>query len=251
MPRRKRRSTAETTALRGLSLVLHREGKKVRAARVRRGWRQVELGRRTRLSQATVSKIERGEGATLSLATWQRVADALDLPLDLKLGRDAREETADAGHLAIQELILRLGRQVGYGRTFELPTKPSDPGGWVDVGLIDHPHRRLLLAECVNSLGDIGASTRASDRKAREAQDLAATLGGEEPYSVHVCWVMRDTRRNRELVRRYPELFATRFPGSSRQWVDALITGLEPPVERGLVWCDVTATRVFEWRRTR
>jgi transcriptional regulator with XRE-family HTH domain len=223
----------------------------VRAARVRRRWTQAELGRRTRLAQPTISKLETGDGATLALATWQRVADALELPLDLKLGRDAREETADAGHLGMQELLLRFGHKAGYGRTFELVTKPSDPTGWVDVGLIDHPRRRLLLAECVNSMGDIGASTRASDRKRREAEDLAVVLGGEEPYSVHVCWVIRDTRRNRQLVARYPELFATRFPGSSRAWVRALTEGGEPPDERGLLWCDVAATRLFEWRRTR
>jgi len=193
--------------------------------------------------------MERGDGATLSIAAWRRVAIVLDLPFEIKFGRDAREETADAGHLALQELVLRLGRAAGYGRTFELPTKPSNPRLSTDVGLVDNSRRRLLLIECVNSLGDIGAATRSSDRKAIEAEGLAISLGHGEPYAVHVCWVVRNTRRNRELLARYPEIFASRFMGSSRAWVRALTTGSDPPPARGLVWSDAKAMRLFDWRR--
>ena len=69
-----------------------------------------------------------------------------------------------------------------------------------------------------------------------------------EPYAVRVCWVVRATRRNRRLLATYPELFASRFPGSSRGWFEALTTGSTPPPEPGLVWCDVGATRLLEWR---
>ncbi len=245
----KRRTALEMRALRALHEVMQREGQKVRAARMRRGWSQRELGRRTGLAQATISKMERGDGATLSIVAWQRVATVLDLPLDLRLGRDRREEPADAGHIAVQELVLRLGRRAGYERTFELLTKPSQPGLSVDVGLVDHKRRRLVLVECVNSFGDIGAAARSSDRKGKEAENLAIALGHGRPYSVHVCWVVRDTRRDRELVARYPEVFGTRFSGSSQAWVRALTDGSEPPAERGLVWSDVRATRLFAWRR--
>jgi transcriptional regulator with XRE-family HTH domain len=134
-------------------MVLQREGAKVRAARLRRGWTQAELGRRAGLSQVTISKIERGEGGTLSLIAWQRVVDALELPLDLKLGRDGREETRDAGHLAMQEFLLRLGRRSGYSRTFELKTKPSNPSAWADVGLVDHSRRRLIRPQAGRGRG--------------------------------------------------------------------------------------------------
>jgi transcriptional regulator with XRE-family HTH domain len=222
------------------------EGAKVRAARVRRHWRQTDLARRVDLSQPTISSIERGEGATLSLVAWQRIADAFDLSLTLKLGRDRLEETRDAGHLAMQELVLRLGRRQRVTRTFELR---SAGGRWTDVGLADHASGRLVLVECVNVIQDIGSAIRASDRKLAEAESLAVALGPDRPRAVHACWVVRSTRRNRHLVARYPELFATRFPGSSRAWVAALTAGASPPAQRGRVWCDVAATRVFAWRR--
>jgi len=235
-------------ARRRLAVQMSREGRKVRSARRRRRLRQADLGVKAGLSQSAVSDLELGRGASLSLVAWQRVAIVLDLPLRFELGRDALEEPRDAGHLAIQELLLRLGRVTGRRRTFELATKPADPSRSTDVGLIDDAHRCLLLLECVNSFGDIGASIRSADRKRAEAEALAISLGNGNPYTVSECWVVRATRRNRALVARYPELFATRFPGSSRAWTAALTSGTAPPRERGLVWCDIHATHIFEWR---
>ena len=66
---------------------------------------------RAGLSQTMISEIELGNGGALSLVAWQRLAIVLDLPLHFELGRDPLEEPRDAGHLAIQELVLRLGRR--------------------------------------------------------------------------------------------------------------------------------------------
>lgn len=248
---KKRRSKLEITALRELQAHLRNAGQQIRAARRRRGWIQKELGRRAELSQQTVSQLERGDGATLSLAAWKRVCLVVGVRFEIKLGRDSLELPADAGHLAIQEFMLRLGRATGYDRTFELPTKSSDPSRSTDVGLVNHSKRRLVRIECVNTFGDIGAAVRSSDRKQREAEGLAIALGHGAPYTVHEVWVVRDTRRNRALVSRYPEIFAARFPAPSRAWTRALSTGIEPPGDAGLVWCDSNATRLYEWRRSR
>jgi hypothetical protein len=106
-----------------------------------------------------------------------------------------------------------------------------------------------VLAECWNTIGDIGAAARSSERKRADAEALAAARWGEAPAAVGVVWVVRATARNRALVARYPEVFAARFPGSSAGWVRALTEGAAPPDEPGLVWCDVAATRLFAWRR--
>jgi transcriptional regulator with XRE-family HTH domain len=244
----RRRSAHATVAKRTLQPLMTAEGAKIRRARKRKRWTQASLGARIGLAQPTISDLERGEGANLSVLVWQEVASLLGLNFDLSLGRDPFEEPADAGHLGIQELILRLGRQNDLKRTFELPTKPADPQFSTDVGLIDDLNRSLVQVECVNTFGKINAAIRSSDRKRAEAEAHAIATGQGEPYSVHQVWVIRATRRNRELLARYPELFATRFPASSRAWVDALTNGASPPKEMGLVWCDVAATRVFEWR---
>lgn len=244
----RKRWPLDAEARRRLAEQMAREGRGVRAARKRRRFRQVDLGAKAGLCQSVISKVELGMGGTLSLVAWQRIAIVLDLPLRFELGRDALEEPRDAGHLAMQELVMRLGRATGRRRTFELATKPADPSRSVDVGLIDDGQRALVRVECVNSWGDVGASIRSSDRKRAEAEALAMSIGSGDPYSVHECWVVRATRRNRALVARYPELFASRFPASSRVWRVALTLGATPPLGRGLVWCDVKATRIFEWR---
>jgi hypothetical protein len=70
-----------------------------------------------------------------------------------------------------------------------------------------------------------------------------------EGAHVGVVWVVRASARNRALIERYPEIFAARFAAASRAWVEALTRGMPIPKQPGLVWCDVGATRIFEWRR--
>jgi hypothetical protein len=92
-------------------------------------------------------------------------------------------------------------------------------------------------------------------RKLAEAEEHATALWGMQPHRVAGCWIVRDSRRNRQLLQRYPEVFPSRFEGSSRGWVEALTIcaaaakPVEPPREPGLVWCDASATRLFAWRR--
>lgn len=230
---------------------MRREGAKVRLARKRRNLTQAALGAKCGLSQSAISDLEIGDGGGLSLVAWQRVAIVLDVPLRVELGRDAIEQPVDAGHLQIQELVMRLGRAAGYRRTFELPSRPSDPSRSTDVGLFDDTARRLLQIECVNTFGDIGAAIRSSDRKRAEADAVAIARSEGQSYAVHQCWVVRATRRNRELLATYPELFGARFPGSSGGWVRALTRGGAPPDKLGLVWCNLQATGIFEWRPRR
>jgi transcriptional regulator with XRE-family HTH domain len=230
-------------------------GRGIADARHRRKKTQQQLAESVGVSRSALGRIERGQGGGHTMDAWQRVALGAGVPLVVRLQRDPLEETLDEGHLAMQELVLRCGRLSGYGRSFELATRPSEPWRSTDVGLRDDRRHILMLCECWNSFGDIGAAARSSTRKVDEAREYAAAIWGTEPHRVASCWIVRDTRRNRALVRRYPEVFATRLPGSSARWVAALTarhrasTQPEPPPEPGLVWSDMNATRLFAWRR--
>lgn len=228
--------------------LLARIGAEIRGMRERRGWTRTELARRAGLGRMVESRIEGGIGHP-DLDALQRIALALDRPLLVSFGgRDPSEPPADAGHLAIQELVLRLGRAVGYTGSFELPTRPAEPWRSADVGLASDDRCQLIHAECWNTIGDVGGAARSSARKLAELQDLAMARWGARS-STGLVWIVRATARNRALIGRYPEVFASRFPGSSSGWVKALTTGSDPPAEPGLVWCDVGATRLFAWRR--
>ncbi|HEY6570332.1 MAG TPA: helix-turn-helix transcriptional regulator, partial [Candidatus Limnocylindrales bacterium] len=130
---------------------LARLGAEVRNARRRRRLTQAALGTRVGLSQSAISRAERGLGGGLTLDAWQRIAIALGITLRINLQRDPLAETADAGHLAMQELVLRLGRAAGYKGVLELPTKPAEPWRSIDVALIDDARRRLTVVECWNT----------------------------------------------------------------------------------------------------
>ena len=226
-------------------------GGQLRAARRRRGWTQQQLAERVGLSRSAISAIERGLGGSHTLDTWQRIAVALDLPLRIDLGRDPYEEPSDAGHLRMQELVLRLARGAGYVGSFELPTRPIDPRHSADCGLLDRPGRRLILAECWNTITDLGAGARSTNRKIAEAHAFAVSVFGADGVEVGACWVVRDTRRNRALFDSYPEIIGSRFPGSSDAWAAALTRGGPIPKEPGIVWCDVAATRIYARRPRR
>ena len=221
------------------------------AASSRRGLhlRQAIIAARCGVSRGRLGDLEQGRGAGAPLGLWIALGLAIGRPLRVEFSRAIQTDTVDAGHLAIQELVLRLGRRAGYGRAFEIPTRPADPTRSTDVGLRSDARRTLVLVECWNTIGDLGAAARSTSRKVAETEEQAVAAGGERPFAVRAVWVVRATARNRALVVRYPEVFAARFPGSSARWVAALTSGAEPPAEPGLVWSDVGATRLFAWRR--
>ncbi len=228
---------------------LTRLGNELRLARKRRRLLQRSVGVRAGLSQSAISRIECGRGGSLSLDAWQRVALSVGRPLRITLARDRLEEPADAGHLAIQELVAGIARRAGYHVVPELASRSTDPRRSVDLALLDERAGRLILVEVWNSIGDIGAALRSTARKLADLEARPPT--GMVATTVGACWVVRATPRNRALIGRYPELFTARFRGSSAGWCAALIARAPPPGGPGIVWADGAARRLFPWRRSR
>ena len=248
---RRRPSDSEREAARLTQALALALGETVRAARVRIGLTQAQLAARVGVRQAWISRIELGHGVRVPLHLWVALGVALGRPLAISFTRPLGEprEPTDAGHLAMQERLLELARATGRTGTFELPTRPADPRYSIDVGVRDPRHRVLLVQETWNTFGDLGAAVRSRNRKAAESTDLAATLGDGLPYRVASVWIVRSSAANRALVSRFPQIFRSAFPGSSRAWARALQAGSPPPLEPGLVWMDPTTGRISEWRR--
>jgi hypothetical protein len=175
---------------------------------------------------------------------------AVGRPLAVRLSRDIEQpEPSDAGHLAAQELVLALGRRHGRRTNVELATKPWDPSQSADTVLIDDKQRVMVLIEIISRAGDLGAGFRAGDRKAAELERLAILAGGDEgPYRVAVGWLLVDSAANRNVVRRYPEVLRSRFPGSSSGLARALMEGAEPPKQPAIAWVDTRAGVIRELR---
>jgi transcriptional regulator with XRE-family HTH domain len=244
-PRRPSRTAAAATLDREL---LGTIGRGVREARLRRSQTQREVALLAGVSASTVQRIEAGRAMHISLDSIQRTAHAIGRPLRLELSPDPLREPADAGHLAMQELVVRLGTAAGYVAIPEMPAVRQ--GSWrsTDIALRSDAARRFLVLECWNSIDDVGSACRGTDRKLADGTAYAAARWGEGEHLVAACWVVRATARNRALLATYPALFAARFTGSSAAWVRALTDGADPPREAGLVWSDIRAKRLFPWR---
>lgn len=228
-------------------------GRAVRHGRLKLRLTQKQLAARIGVHQSAISRIELGQGERVPLRVWVAFGVALGRPLAVSLTRPLGEtrEPTDAGHLAMQERLLELARTTGRNATFELPTRPSNPRHSIDVCVRDVRRRVLLIEEAWNTFGDIGAAMRSTNRKGVEAADLAATIDEGPPYRVAIVWIVRPTAANRALLGRYPQIFRSAFPGSSRAWARALTSGGSPPDRAGLVWLDPLTGGISEWRRSR
>lgn len=247
MVRRVVRRSAQVAGQREAQAIVAALGGTVRASRRARHLTLEALAARIGISRARLAEIERGEGGGAPIATWIALGIALERPLAVSFSRPLHEPrgTADAGHLDVQEHLLRLARATGRPGTFELPTRPSDPARSTDVGIRDVRHGARILAECWNTFGDLGAAVRATNRKTAEA---AATWPADRIASV---WVVRASAANRRLLARYPHIIEAAFPGPSRAWLRALRDGTSPPSTTGLVWYDPATDRLLEHRRAR
>jgi transcriptional regulator with XRE-family HTH domain len=254
-PRRKEHEIAGSREARSLAGTL---GDDARATRHRRRLTQQRVSDRVGISRARLAELERGEGDNAPLATWVKLGIALARPLAVAFSRDIDADSAanaprDAGHLAAQELVLRLARGHGRRASVELATRPHDPAHAADVVLRDERARTLILVEILNRAGDLGAAARSTDRKAAELERFAILEGGDEgPFHVASGWLLVDSAANRRLVARYPEFLRTRLPGSSVAWARALAYGaaLPPGAAPALAWVDTRAGRIhpLRWR---
>jgi transcriptional regulator with XRE-family HTH domain len=250
MPARKRRRTdAEIAGERLARHVAVLLGEEVRRSRRRRGLTQQALAERVGLSRQRIGDIEAGRSLALPMPVWFGIAAALNRYLKFEFGRDALADVADAGHLAIQELVIRVAKAAGWEVQLEAKSRAWESNRSIDVRLIDRKQRRIVIVECWNTFGDVGAAARSSNAKVRDEEQHAVAIAGDgPPFAVHFVWVVRDTRANRELIARYPQAFAARLPGSSHAWLKALTMRAPPPTGSGLVWCDVNSTRLLARR---
>ena len=169
-----------------------------------------------------------------------------------KFARDPQAELADAGHLAIQELVVRVAKAAGWEVSVEAPSRAWASGRSIDVRLTDRRTRQIVVVECWNTFGDLGAASRSGNAKVADEELRAVAIAGEgRPFRVGLVWVVRNTKANREVLARYPGFFESRLPGSSARWIDTIGETAAMPPGPGLVWCDLHATRLLARRRPR
>jgi transcriptional regulator with XRE-family HTH domain len=195
-----------------------RFGRIIRAARLRRGWRQHDVAVRAGIDQTTQSLIERGEVAGLTVRTLRRSAEALGLSLGMELRGPARVVSlADTGHARLVEFVVAVIRRSGWSVLVEYTFNHFGERGSVDI-VAWHPVRRaLLVVEVKTRLLDVQELLATFDRKCRIVPPLLGRQRAWNAVIIGRLLVVADGTSQRRVVRAHAHTFDATLPDSARR----------------------------------
>lgn len=175
----------------------------------------------------------------MSLTVWMRAGDAVGADLHAYFeGASGADAPRDAVHLGHQELIARYAEPGGWRAAAE-----EGLGGAGVADIVLARGEETALVEVWDWFADVGGAFRSWDRK---LERLESGTDGR----VSGCWVVRATRRNRELFAAHRTLFDARFRGSASAWLAAFRDNNVPmPETPALLWVSVKGDRLFASRR--
>lgn len=184
----------------------------LRSGRVDRGLTQQELARAVGISRSRESHVERGLVGSVSVAKWSELLAVVGLELSVQTfptGQPMR----DAAHAALlQRLRGHLHATLRWRTEIPMPIL-GDLRAWDAMIHGDGWH---LGVEGETRPGDLQALERRIALKHRDSGIEGVIL------------LLRDSRRNRDLVRAYGDMLAARFSIPGRRALQLLAAGTYP-----------------------
>ena len=198
-------------------------------------------GHAAHLSQAAVSRAERGEARDLTIRVLLEIADALGARVSLKLlwQGEALDRLLDAAHAGLVDEVVRLLRLHGWEVHPELTFNHFGERGSIDV-LAWHPiHGALPIFEVKSVMPDVQALLSRVDRKQRIAR-VIATERRCKVATVSKLVVMPEDRTARRRAAEHEATLGLALPARTaevRRWVQRPVTALAgllflPPSQR-------------------
>lgn len=227
-------------------VVAKRLGVGLKDSRLAAGLTQRQLGDRAGVSQPQIARMEAGHGWDAGIDTWAVCAAGTGTQVAAFLERmPGANLPRDMEHLRRQNLVVRESAAGGWHPLPEalLPDGTTHPRS-IDVHLTRERRREVAVIEVWDFIADGGAAMRGLEGK---IQAVRERLG--PAWNVQGLFLVRGTRRNRDLVRRLAPLFAARYPASSDAWLRALRDASAPlPSGGGFAWTDVKGDRLIASR---
>lgn len=194
-------------------------GRAIRAVRVRRGWRQVDVAQAAGVSQDLVSRLERGLIDGVTVRRLRAVVSALDI----RLLMEARWQGAEldrllgARHSALHEEVASwLAGIGGWQAAPEVSFAIYVERGVIDILAWHAATRSLLVIELKTELGDVQELVGTMDRKMRLARQIAWERGWEAA-TVSGWVVLAASRTNRRRVAAHATMLRAAWPADGRQ----------------------------------
>lgn len=203
---------------------LVRIGLGIRALRLRRGWRQIDLALASGVSQTLISLIERGHGDRVSIKTLLAVAGALDsrLVLQIRWRAGDLDRLLDADHALVASAMVRRLQDAGWETRVEVTYATGRNSGSIDVLAWHPPTRSVLVIEVKTEIPSAEATLRKLDEKSRVAAVVALERFGWRAATVSRLLAIEDTATNRRRLRVHDALFEASLPVSGvdvRRWL--------------------------------
>lgn len=195
-----------------------RLGHAYRALRLRRRWRQRDLGARAGVSASVVSRIENGKLDSVSIATLRRLAEALDAMVEVRIrwNGEGLDRLLDQAHAGLVEAFVKRLQAAGWLTEVEVSFSIFGERGSIDVLGYHEAAGIVLVTEVKSVVPDFAGDTR-------RRRPQGATGAGDRTTA------RMDVRRRRSTA-------------GDRQFVD-----LE--AARRCAWRDVSKRLSDEWAR--
>lgn len=197
-------------------------GRVYRAVRLKKGKRQDDIATAAKVSQDTVSRVERGLIGRMSIQQLRAIGEALGVVLDINARWSGGEldRLLGARHSALHEVVAaRFAGLPGWEAVPEVTFSIFGERGAIDVLAWHAATRTLLVIELKTQLVDVQELMGTMDRKRR----LAPQIGAERGWTpaVVASWViLADSRTNRRRVAAHKTVLREAWPSDGRS-VDA------------------------------
>jgi transcriptional regulator with XRE-family HTH domain len=195
-----------------------RVGWMLRAIRIKKRWRQVDLAAKARVSRWVVMRIEQGRLSSVPLGKLRAVAAALDARIDAVVrwhGGDL-PRLLSARHSGMHEAMARYFQRLpAWIVEPEVSFSIYGERGVIDI-LAWHPTSRMLLViELKTEIIDLNELLGTLDRKRRLAWTVARHRGWD-PVGISSWVVVADSRTNRRAVATHSAVLRTKLPVDGR-----------------------------------
>jgi HTH-type transcriptional regulator / antitoxin HipB len=210
-------------------------GRVILDARRSIGWSQRELARRARVSQAAISRLERGVPSGLDLQDIERIALALGGTIRLTfhapfLADRARQR--DRVHARCGAYVAARLRGLGWDVATEIEIDGRNGPGWIDVLAYHAASGSLLVIEVKTEIHDIGRIQRTLGWYERRAW-AAARARGWTVRRAHAALLVLATDAVDARLRENRDILDEAFPGRA---VDLVALTIDPVHAAHAAW---------------